>query len=367
MPPGRWVRDICPADIGVKDFEPSAFSPRTGLFYVSVQNICMDYKGREVSYIAGTPYWGAQMTRHVGPGRQLRRVHRLRRCDGARRSGGFPEPFLTYSGALVDRRRRRVLRHGRRLVPRRRRAHGQGALVAQARLGDHQRADGVPRAGRTRVRRRRGRCRRRRDDDGEPARIPRSRQHLLRLHARQNIPATPPAGAGQRLGQPGGKAGRQAMSGDIRLHRLSRCVMVGIAADRHRAAGATPRTCAARRRATSTLPQQQSTVATATDTTGLPAEGALARVAIGDLAGIGNNTLDADIANPYAQGRGGESRRGTSCSSDELRRVSRLRPQGRHGARTSPTPTGATAARRPTSTSRSSRAGRRECRRGDGR
>jgi len=49
-----------------------------------------------------------------------------------------------------------------------------------------------------------------------------------------------------------------------------------------------------------TLPQQQRGVVRAADTTGLPAEGALARVAIGDLAGIGNNTLDAKVANPYA-------------------------------------------------------------------
>jgi cytochrome c oxidase cbb3-type subunit III len=48
-----------------------------------------------------------------------------------------------------------------------------------------------------------------------------------------------------------------------------------------------------------TLPQQQTNVVRAVDTTGLPAEGALARVAIGDLAGIGNNTLDAKVANPY--------------------------------------------------------------------
>lgn len=49
-----------------------------------------------------------------------------------------------------------------------------------------------------------------------------------------------------------------------------------------------------------TLPQRQSSVVHAADTTGLPVEGALARVAIGDLAGIGNNTLDAKVANPYA-------------------------------------------------------------------
>ena len=100
VPPGRWVRDICPADIGVKDFEPSAFSPRTGLFYVSVQNICMDYKGREVSYIAGTPYWGAQMTRHVGPGGNYGEFIAFDAATGTKK-WGIPEPFLTYSGAMA--------------------------------------------------------------------------------------------------------------------------------------------------------------------------------------------------------------------------------------------------------------------------
>ena len=49
-----------------------------------------------------------------------------------------------------------------------------------------------------------------------------------------------------------------------------------------------------------TLPQQQAVPLHTADTTGLPAEGVLARVAIGDLAGVGNNTLDATVANPYA-------------------------------------------------------------------
>ena len=45
---------------------------------------------------------------------------------------------------------------------------------------------------------------------------------------------------------------------------------------------------------------QPQTKAGVMDTTGLPPEGALSRVAIGDLAGIGNNTLDADVRSPYA-------------------------------------------------------------------
>ena len=49
-----------------------------------------------------------------------------------------------------------------------------------------------------------------------------------------------------------------------------------------------------------TLPQRQALPLHTADTTGLPDEGVLARVAIGDLAGVGNNTLDATVANPYA-------------------------------------------------------------------
>ena len=49
-----------------------------------------------------------------------------------------------------------------------------------------------------------------------------------------------------------------------------------------------------------TLPQQQAGLARVADTTGLPVEGALARVALGDIAGVGNNTLATHIANPYA-------------------------------------------------------------------
>ncbi len=48
------------------------------------------------------------------------------------------------------------------------------------------------------------------------------------------------------------------------------------------------------------LPAGQRSVARATDTTGLPAEGALAQVAIGDIAGTGANTLATLVENPYA-------------------------------------------------------------------
>jgi PQQ-dependent dehydrogenase (methanol/ethanol family) len=59
---------ICPAAIGFKDQQPSAFSPQTGWFYVPTNNICMDYEGVEVKYSAGQPYVGAIVRMYPGPG-----------------------------------------------------------------------------------------------------------------------------------------------------------------------------------------------------------------------------------------------------------------------------------------------------------
>ncbi|MBA2380203.1 MAG: methanol/ethanol family PQQ-dependent dehydrogenase, partial [Blastocatellia bacterium] len=65
---GRVVRDICPSAPGAKDWQPSAFSPQTGLLYVPHQNLCMEMEGLEANYIAGTPYVGANVRMYAGPG-----------------------------------------------------------------------------------------------------------------------------------------------------------------------------------------------------------------------------------------------------------------------------------------------------------
>ena len=65
---GRVTRDICPAAPGGKDWNPSAFSPRTGLLYVPHLNLCMDEGHMEANYIAGTPYLGADARMYAGPG-----------------------------------------------------------------------------------------------------------------------------------------------------------------------------------------------------------------------------------------------------------------------------------------------------------
>ena len=65
---GIVVRDICPSAPGAKDWNPSSFSPRTGLVYMAHNNLCMDFEAVEVSYIAGTPFVGANVVYKAGPG-----------------------------------------------------------------------------------------------------------------------------------------------------------------------------------------------------------------------------------------------------------------------------------------------------------
>jgi len=65
---GSVVRDICPTASGGKDWNPSAYSPRTGLLYIPHENICMDWESVQTNYIAGTPYVGAVVKMKPGPG-----------------------------------------------------------------------------------------------------------------------------------------------------------------------------------------------------------------------------------------------------------------------------------------------------------
>jgi alcohol dehydrogenase (cytochrome c) len=64
----KVIRDVCPAAPGVKDWQPTSYSPKTGLLYIPHQNLCEDVEGLEVSYIEGTPYVGANVKMYAGPG-----------------------------------------------------------------------------------------------------------------------------------------------------------------------------------------------------------------------------------------------------------------------------------------------------------
>ena len=65
---GQVVRNICPMAPGAKDWQPSSFSPQTGLLYIPHENMCMDEEGTEANYIAGTPYIGSSVQYYAGPG-----------------------------------------------------------------------------------------------------------------------------------------------------------------------------------------------------------------------------------------------------------------------------------------------------------
>ena len=62
------TKHICPSAMGGKNQGPVSYSPRTGLFYVPTNNLCMDYEGVEIKYQAGQPYVGAIVVSSSGPG-----------------------------------------------------------------------------------------------------------------------------------------------------------------------------------------------------------------------------------------------------------------------------------------------------------
>jgi PQQ-dependent dehydrogenase (methanol/ethanol family) len=93
---------ICPAALGTKDQQPATYSPKTGLFYVPTNHVCMDYEPFRVSYAAGQPYVGATLSMFPAP-------------DSHGGMGNFiawdplkgeikwslPEQFSVWSGALA--------------------------------------------------------------------------------------------------------------------------------------------------------------------------------------------------------------------------------------------------------------------------
>ncbi|MDS9466835.1 methanol/ethanol family PQQ-dependent dehydrogenase [Paracoccus sp. MBLB3053] len=93
---------ICPAALGSKDQQPASFSPKTNLFYVPTNHVCMDYEPFRVAYTAGQPYVGATLSMYPAP-------------DSHGGMGNFiawdntkgeikwslPEQFSVWSGALA--------------------------------------------------------------------------------------------------------------------------------------------------------------------------------------------------------------------------------------------------------------------------
>ncbi len=104
------TKDVCPAALGSKNQQPVAYSPRTKLFYIPGNHVCMDYEPFEVEYTAGQPYVGATLSMFPA-GRNALTGEK----DGSTNLGQFtawdattgtikwsnPERFSVWSGVLA--------------------------------------------------------------------------------------------------------------------------------------------------------------------------------------------------------------------------------------------------------------------------
>ena len=96
------TRGVCPAALGSKDQQPATFSPRTNLFYVPTNHVCMDYEPFRVSYTAGQPYVGATLSMFPAPGSHGGMGNLIAWDAGQGKiAWSKPEKFSVWSGALA--------------------------------------------------------------------------------------------------------------------------------------------------------------------------------------------------------------------------------------------------------------------------
>ena len=94
-------KGICPAALGSKDQQPAAYSPKTKLFYVPTNHVCMDYEPFRVSYTAGQPYVGATLSMYPAPGGTNLGNFIAWDAGTGKIKWSDPEPFSVWSGALA--------------------------------------------------------------------------------------------------------------------------------------------------------------------------------------------------------------------------------------------------------------------------
>ena len=96
------TKGICPAALGSKDQQPATFSPKTGMFYVPTNHVCMDYEPFKVSYTAGQPYVGATLSMYPAPNSHGGMGNFIAWDAGEGKIvWSKPEPFSVWSGALA--------------------------------------------------------------------------------------------------------------------------------------------------------------------------------------------------------------------------------------------------------------------------
>ncbi|MGI9026096.1 MAG: methanol/ethanol family PQQ-dependent dehydrogenase [Burkholderiaceae bacterium] len=96
------TKGVCPAALGSKDQQPAAFNPKTNLFYVPTNHVCMDYEPFKVDYTAGQPYVGATLAMYPAPNSHGGMGNFIAWDAGTGKIvWSLPEKFSVWSGPLT--------------------------------------------------------------------------------------------------------------------------------------------------------------------------------------------------------------------------------------------------------------------------
>jgi PQQ-dependent dehydrogenase (methanol/ethanol family) len=94
-------KGICPSALGTKDQQPATYSPKTGLFYVPTNHVCMDYEPFAIEYTAGQPYVGSTLSMYPAPNSHGGMGNFIAWDAGTGKVvWSKPEKFSVWSGAL---------------------------------------------------------------------------------------------------------------------------------------------------------------------------------------------------------------------------------------------------------------------------
>lgn len=95
------VKDICPAAQGAKNHQPASYDPKSKLFYLGTNHICMDYQAFSVKYRSGFPYVGATLSMYPADHGDVRgRLIAFDQVTGQTK-WSVNEMFQVYSGPLT--------------------------------------------------------------------------------------------------------------------------------------------------------------------------------------------------------------------------------------------------------------------------
>ncbi len=98
---GVLSEHICPSVLGGKGWEPGAFSPKTGLFYMPTFNLCGNMEALKAEFISGAPYMGTDF--EITPASDTSYRSELIAWDATKgqMAWSVKEPAQIYAGILA--------------------------------------------------------------------------------------------------------------------------------------------------------------------------------------------------------------------------------------------------------------------------